>query len=146
LSDKPSRLIRQALLDLEIVERRPECIVNMYDHYMVLNDELEEPGICVMCLAGAVMYLGSREVRDAQEIGLSQEITASDFGDPAAPKLRFISEFQFGEFGSAFSELNLPLPEFLTDADFNFPKYSVDPALYKQTLLDYASKLEVVGL
>lgn len=146
LPDKPSALIRQALADLEIVESRPECVIEMYDHYMLINDEGEAPGTCVMCMAGAVMYLGSSYLRDLLADGTQLEILPLDFETPITDKLRFISEFQFGEFASAFCELELPRPTHLPPSDITFPLYSRDSVAYKKALREHADKLEAIGL
>lgn len=147
LSDKPSELLRQALNDLYAVEKRPECVVNM-STYVAMNDGYEGSRVCELCMAGAVMYLGTPEIQALFDQDSFECVGPMHFGADSltAKKLYFISEFQFGNYDMAFGYLGLPRPDFLPADDLDFVEYSDNPLKYKRKLRSLANKLESHGL
>jgi hypothetical protein len=147
LSDKPSELLRQALADLYAVEKRPECVINM-DTYVAMDDGPEGSRVCELCMAGAVMYLGTPEIQALFDQDGFDSAGPMHFGNDSstAKKLYFISEFQFGHYSMAFSFLDLPRPDFLPADDEHFVAYADNPLKYKRKIRGLANKLERHGL
>lgn len=137
LPDVPSALIRLALDDLEAVERDDKYAVNLnLWHYPNV-----ETGICMVCLAGAVM---------AKTIGLwpSHDVGPRAFVNrkDIEAKLRALDWFRMGSIEGGLTSMGLDVPEDCLKPECIIPEYKANPALFKAAMRAMATDLENVGL
>jgi hypothetical protein len=128
LSSNPGTALLQALDDLEKVEKLKKVYrVNMMAYHA------PNKGRCDVCLAGAVMM-----ARDAAK---PSEFLAPWYFD-ADKKLRAISEFNFGDFGTGLEKW--PGAEGFVSSILQggVPNYAPSPARYKTALREKALILQ----
>lgn len=94
LPDKPSDLIKVALVDLKSIRRSQKYIVNMQRWHEPIGDA------CHVCLAGAVM---------ARSLGANPhgDLTPGDYGGMISKKLDALDDFRSGAVSVGFDSLGL---------------------------------------
>lgn len=135
LPDKPSALIRLALLDLMKVEADPFYKVDMSDWH---NGGRRDTPVCHVCFAGAVM---SRSLKTSFEA----DITPADFEEDIANKLSALDEFRQGEIRYGLCAMKLEVPEGLT-GHVAVTSYQRSPARFRADMTIMADLLEEHGL
>lgn len=137
----PSELLRVALVDLELAEKDPRYIIDMYDwHTPMLSSggggHYTAP--CSVCLAGAVMAFG---------LGTDPEckVDPSNFGAGDESKLAALNMFRTGKVGYGLAVLGyFKRPEGFPDT-VKIARYEEEPDLCKQQLRELADALQAVG-
>lgn len=134
LPNKPSKLIRVAIHDLEEVEKNPRYRVRMYRwHY----NSVLEPGVCQVCLAGSVIACRS---------GIAPNKTlGGHYRLPCQAKMFALDDFRRGYVGSGLSRLGFELPAGMNPHHV-IPHYQIKPNDFKTELLKLAADLEKAGL
>lgn len=135
LPQKPSKLIRRALQDLEAVEHSPKYEVHMGFYHSpramhIANDK------CYVCFAGAVIArAGNRKDR---------WIDPDQFPPATRDKLYALDQFRRGRVAEGLFKL-LAYPEDVpvdARADMHVPEYAADPVGFKSALREMATRLE----
>jgi hypothetical protein len=137
LSDKPSELIRQALADLERVEKDPRYVIDMSAWHDPRPHS--EVGTCAVSFAGVVM---AGLVNDP-----SRWLMPHNFAVEIGRKLASLNHFRLGE-------VRAGLVEFGVDRDtteklapvYHVPNYHSDPSGFKVAMREIVAHLATVGL
>lgn len=162
LPNKPSKLIRLALKDLEKVERQPDkYTINMSRWHIPPNEfrdpqqddfrNAEERRTCSVCLAGSVMAGTLKKRRTV-------EFTPNSFPRDVEGKLNALNEFRTGDIIQGLSEMDIQEEELdqklaskllkreRTFPPFKFPDYDDSPKKFKLAMNRLANFFEKVGL
>lgn len=132
LSGTPSKLIRQALADLEKVEKMPdEYKVNMQFYHERLFDEK-----CYVCFAGAVMVGAGCP----HETVHPNHLVDSTSGD----RLRALDSFRLGDVSDGLSLMGYG--QYHDFARVKITRYHESPTLFKEEMSALADQLEKQGL
>lgn len=113
LKKKPSKLLKQALDDLEKTMQDPRYVIDFSIWHIpkIKGGQFKETQseVCKVCLSGAVM---------AQSLGapIRDYIEPSDFKDKTRKKLQAIDDFRSGEIRDALSNLDIEHPPGLPEA------------------------------
>lgn len=135
LPDKPSDLIRLAMLDLAKVEADPFYKVDMSDWH---NGGRRNHPVCHVCLAGAVM---ARSLKTPFEA----DITPAHFDGDIPDKLAALDEFRQGEIAYGLSSMRLEKPDGL-HGYMDVPSYERSPEKFRISMIVMADILEEHGL
>jgi len=136
LPNKPSELIRLALIDLHRAENTPGYIVKMY----TWHEQDAELGRCVVCLAGSVM---------AMRLGsdINETVWPDSFGVETGNKLAALDSFRKGRVREGFEDMDIEWEWDNSNIPAVFPveKYEYDPKLFKRDMNELANMLEREG-
>lgn len=132
LPNKPSKLIRVALKDLELVEQDNNYSIYMGDWHMPLGDK------CSVCLAGSVIARTLNTPLDA-------EVDPLDFNLITKNKLLALNQFRVGYIGQGLHFLDIEQPK-NTKTFVYIPHYDENPILFKERLSQMADSFEMRGL
>lgn len=148
LPDKPSELIRVALVDLEKCEADPRYLINMGSWHSPTcdTDDCEScardrkaankpNGRCYVCLAGAVM---------AQSLDTSPRKAGYPGSFAEAAKLRALNDFRVGSVLSGLQEMGLGSRNRPESRDV--VAYEEDASAFKRDMRTLADDLEKAGL
>lgn len=132
LPQKPSKLIRRALQDLEAVERSPKYSVHMgfYHSPRAIDDA------CAVCFAGAVIARAGNKT--------NRWLDPDQFPPATRAKLYALDQFRRGHVAEGIFKL-LAYPEDVpidARADMHVPEYDANPAGFKSALREMATRLE----
>ena len=135
LPSVPSYLIELALGDLEKCEASPE-----YEIHMGIWHREDGP-VCKVCLAGAVMAQTFRLERSREVVDVEDY-----FDQTTADHLEALDDFRTGFIEDGCDTLGCygDLPEELRE--WPTPDYGHDPAGFKSSMRELASRLRAVGL
>jgi hypothetical protein len=144
LSDKPSEAIRQALEDLEKVEKDDRYAVDMGTWHLASPD-----GRCHVCLAGAVMAMTGR-----MDVGATIRDVRTGFPMDVVNKLFALDSFRSGDIhegliywghaGRSSDHIEKRLINIVKSHDVC--PYHVDHAAFKEDVEKIARYLEEYGL
>ena len=139
LPDRPSELIDIALEDLEAVEKDPKYRVNMSAWHR--PDPFSGDGMCVVCLAGAVMAR-----RTAKGLPRDFSFKPSDYGPRNFVRLHALNDLRTGDVEDALGALGLEKPRGMRSW-YSIPDYEVErPSKFKRAMRRLARRLEAAGL
>lgn len=138
--EKPSVAVRQALEDLEAIERNPDTYVNM--------DVWAQPSIgnrCCVCLAGAILY-NRYNIQNPDTIHkmLNNENVGPQ--QPDFDKIKKLASFEHlrqGQVGLFLRDWGIKLNSF--GLLYNYVSYSLEAELFKDWLEEVAKYLEESG-
>lgn len=131
LSDKPSELILQALVDLERVESDSRYTIDMSIWHRKYHNETT----CIVCFAGAVM---------SRAVTIDRNVTPSDFPEEFG-KLQALDEFRCGRIETGLQYMGISRPESLPPGVYVMP-YEADASLFKTAMRKMSRHLAGVGL
>lgn len=130
LPGQPSKLIRLAITDLQIVEKTPAYRIDMDQWYTPYNDKFY-----LVCLAGAVM-VNTLKIPKNKNFGPDD----TEYGD----LLKALDRFRRGDIESAFLYLKLDIPESIPN-NVDLPEYKYEPIEFIQEMNKLADLLEKMG-
>lgn len=136
LPNKPSKILREALRELLLIEKQKHFRVNL-DVYV---EENSDDGVCEVCLAGAVMVNRNSRVREAKTL---REFHA--FSRSAWNKFNFLDTIRRGLIARAFEHLNIQRPKEMPLLIYVHP-YSINPKRWRQDIRKIAYLLEKHGV
>lgn len=146
LADKPSAALRQALADLELIERDERYAVEMSTWHIPaselnwLTDDERAAGKCHVCLAGAMLARSGAMLP-------SEAFTMRESEDPLFARLEAINEFRLGHIGNGLYLWHERDDKYFNDAqDVSVCGYnSAQPERFKADMQRVIKKLEEMG-
>lgn len=142
LPDRPSVLLRMALLDLESFTDRPGLSVDMLNWVRWLPDGKH----CTACLAGA--WLVQRSGLDLKDPAMFSPGGLLDFNKvtrDVRDAMEALDAFRRGDIQNALCALGVRQPDDLSDTEW-VGEYHDDPAKFKAAMLEIVKLLETHNL
>ena len=139
LPDKPSQLIRHAILDLKLIPELPngdDYEIDMHEWHTPIYDTFSErPHGCLVCFAGAVM---------ARTLGVSfDEFTTPERFDAATTrKLNALDDFRWGQIDYGLARMEIPHPPELPKRMGVIPHNPTNPEYFYHDMEAIAAELE----
>ncbi len=133
LAKKPSNFIRQALEDLEVIEKKEGYAINM----STFHDPTDN--ICEVCLAGAVM---------ANTLGCDpkKSLDPENFTKKIEDKLNALDCFRMGSIEIALDLLGKSIPKGYSTDSVTITTYRHSPEQFKEDMHALADGLQGMGL
>lgn len=135
LPSKPSKLIKLALKDLELVEKDPNYKVDM-DQWHMPNRITQH---CQVCLAGSIMA-------KTLKTPLSMSVIPSDMGIYNNNKLRALDCFRGGFISAGMEEMRFSLHPLDSDIKVEVTPYELNPINFKKDMLKIANIFKGLAL
>jgi hypothetical protein len=140
LPDKPSGLLRRALEDLERCRQDPRYEIDMGVWHLSFA-----PGVCTVCLAGAVMAQTLEIPPDNKVVPYDLVLQYGREWEVVVMKLRALNQFRIGYVGDGFQLMGLKLPEGIKPERI-ISEFDEDPQGFIHDLNLLADDLEEHGL
>lgn len=132
LPNKPSKLIRLAIKDLESIEKSKHYYIEMSFWHKPFRFE----NICAVCFSGSIM---AKTLKSNKKLALGPD----DFSITIRNKLIALNEFRLGDVNTGLGIMGLNV-----DINLNrfITSYSKNPEQFKKEILELANDLEKEGL
>lgn len=138
LPNKPSALIRVALVDIEKADKLKDVVVDMGVYHSREFPYGTDPRPCRVCFAGATL-LGSAESMDGHA-----DLMPGDFDERTEAKLKALDCFRTGAAWHALCEMGIVSP--LRQNRYHIVPYGQSPSSFKRDMNKMIARLERVGL
>jgi hypothetical protein len=139
ISNKPSVAIRQAVADLEAIEKMPEFMIDMNMYFGKLEDENGNPkGKCAVCFAGAMI---ARAKNDPNIY-----IEPDRFPNKTRDKLYGLDRFRAGYISDGLEMFGIKKLPSLLAHDVEVPEYYDNKSRFKKKMLEISDQLKAFGL
>lgn len=138
LPNKASELLRLAINDLELIEKDERYSIDMNTWHIYNNEDNK----CAVCLAGSI-------IAKTLNYNILKLFNFSNFSENIHEKLEALNEFKNGNIIWGLARLNLDysfMKGELTEPSVDLTKYSENPSLFKQQILDLADIFEAEGV
>jgi len=135
LPNKPSALIRVALIDLEKAETNPVFAIDM----SVYHTPIKSVSTCCVCFAGCVMATSKESGNGTMHLG------PADFCSKTEAKLAALDYFREGLIYSGLSRMGIDCPESMK-ITHTITSYYTSPIHFKEDMHVLANDLEKRGL
>ncbi len=141
LPNIPSKLIRLAVKDLEVVESKPRYVIGMGSWHEARNNT------CEVCLAGAVIANSLKISPLNKDRNDYPTKTFPDcFDDRTSSKLKAIDAFRAGNIYTGLEHMGVnPIPR-KAKQTFQITSYYISPERFKIDMLKLADNLKSMGL